>query len=582
MARNVAIGIQNFEKIIQSNCFYVDKTDFIKEWWESNDDVTLIARPRRFGKTLNMSMLEIFFSNKYQNRGDLFEHLNIWHYEEYRQLQGTYPVIFLSFANIKESTFERAMEKFARLLTELYASYAYLLKSNVLYDTDVEFFKRINIGMSEVDATLAIHHLCDYLSRYYGKKVIILLDEYDTPMQEAYAHGYWEEFTAFIRSLFNATFKTNPYMERAVMTGITRVSKESIFSDLNNLEVVTTTSDKYVAAFGFTEEEVFSAMDEMGMEEKEKVKVKYWYDGFVFGDVADIYNPWSIINYLDKKKFTTYWANTSSNSLIGKLIREGSVEIKATFERLLSGEVIEVPVDEQIVYHNLDTNEGAIWSLLLATGYLKVLAYQTGEQYTGNQKPLYQLTLTNQEVKTMFYQMVSDWFGAAGGSYNEFIRALIAGDLAAMNAYMRRVCTTVFSYFDTGKGREEAEPERFYHGFVLGLMVDMSRDYQVRSNRESGFGRYDVMIYPKRKNGLDTDSKAGSKTDAFILEFKVHDPENKKELQETVQEALKQIEEKNYAAELEAIGFAKENIRKYGFAFEGKRVLIGEADKCIM
>ena len=418
--------------------------------------------------------------------------------------------------------------------------------------------------MDEVTASLAIHNMSDYLSRYYGRKVIILLDEYDTPLQEAYVHGYWNEFTSFIRSLFNATFKTNPYLERAVMTGITRVSKESIFSDLNNLEVVTTTSERYATAFGLTEKEVFSAMDEYGLTDKEGVKS--WYDGFIFGGVTDIYNPWSIINYLDKKSFTPYWANTSSNSLIGKLIRESGAKTKKLFEQLLGGAAIDVPVDEQIVYSNLDTNEGAIWSLLLATGYLKVLAYQTGEQYTGNRKPLYQLTLTNQEVKNMFYQMVSDWFGAAGGSYNEFIKALITGNLQAMNTYMRRVCTTVFSYFDTGKGREEAEPERFYHGFVLGLLVDMSEDYIVRSNRESGFGRYDVMIYPKEV----------SVGDAIIIEFKVQDSDEEKDLDEAVKSALKQLERKKYATELRALGFQDKNIQKYGFAFKGKKVLIGK------
>lgn len=576
MARTVAIGIQNFEDMIQKKCFYVDKTDFIREWWESEDAVTLIARPRRFGKTLNMSMLETFFSKRYQNRGELFEHLKIWQYEKYRKLQGTYPVITLSFANVKENSFEKAVEKIYLLLAELYSAHAYLLESKILYDEEEEYFRRIRSDMSEVDAVYAIHRLSDYLSRYYGKKVIILLDEYDTPMQEAYVNGYWVEFTSFIRNVFNAAFKTNPYLERALMTGITRVSKESIFSDLNNLAVITTTSSRYATVFGFTEEEVFAAMDEMELEDK--AGVKYWYDGFVFGNVKDIYNPWSIINYLRENKFTTYWANTSSNSLVGKLIREGSVAVKKLFERLLQGEAIDVPVDEQIAYHNLDTNEGAIWSLLLATGYLKVLKYQTDQDYAGNQYEIYQLALTNEEVKKMFYRMVSDWFGRTGDSYNEFIKALIAGDLIAMNAYMKRVCTTVFSYFDTGKGREEAEPERFYHGFVLGLMVDMSKEYQVRSNRESGFGRYDVMIYPKETMSLKgtLPSLAVRKRNAMILEFKVHDPESKKELKDTVQEALAQIEEKNYVAELRALGFEEDNIKKYGFAFEGKKVLIGD------
>ena len=566
MAKNVAIGIQNFETMILRECFYVDKTDFIREWWESGDDVTLIARPRRFGKTLNMSMLEAFFSNKYENRGELFEGLDIWKYEKYRKLQGTYPVISLSFANIKENTYEQARDKIILLIADIYGKYEYLLNSDVLSRNDRDFYQSVNMKMDEVTATLAIHHLCDYLARYYGKKVIILLDEYDTPMQEAYVHGYWKDFMSFIRSLFNSTFKTNPYLERAVMTGITRVSKESIFSDLNNLEVVTTTSDKYETAFGFTEEEVFEAMDEYGLTDKQEVK--FWYDGFIFGHIADIYNPWSIINYLDKKKFTTYWANTSSNSLVGKLIRESGTKTKELFKKLLEGESIDVPVDEQIVYHNLDKDETTVWSLMLATGYLKVLKYQTGIQYTGNRKAIYQLMLTNEEVKTMFYQMVSEWFDETNGNYNDFIKALIAGNVKEMNAYMKRVCERVFSYFDTARGGDGSEPERFYHGFVLGLMVDMSENYQVRSNRESGFGRYDVMIYPKNMVGGN----------AMILEFKVHDPEDEKDMKETVKAALKQIEDKNYEAELSALGFAKEKIRKYGFAFEGKKVLIGGAD----
>ncbi len=575
MPGTVAIGIQNFERIIDNGYFYIDKTDFIKEWWESGDSVTLIARPRRFGKTLNMSMLETFFSNQYENRGDLFEGLHIWQYEEYKEIQGTYPVINLTFANIKETTYEMAYRKITEILVKLYAKNDFLLEGNVLKQKEKEFYESVSYGMDQVTASLAIHNMSDYLSRYYEKKVIILLDEYDTPMQEAYVNGYWDEFTAFIRSLFNSTFKTNPYLERAVMTGITRVSKESIFSDLNNLAVITTTNKRYATQFGFTEKEVFHAMDELEIPNKEGVK--RWYDGFVFGDISDIYNPWSIINYFKYQTFTTYWANTSSNSLVGKLIRESGAKTKKLFETLLEGETINVPVDEQIVYNNLDTNEGAIWSLMLATGYLKVLEYQTGEQYTGNRKPVYKLTLTNEEVKTMFYQMVSDWFGMAGDHYNDFIEALMQGDLDAMNEYMENVTEQIFSTFDTG-GRgvndennnngktRKSEPERFYHGFVLGLMVDMSEHYIIKSNRESGFGRYDIMIYPKDM----------TKGDGIIIEFKVRKEKKEKDLEETVKAALKQIEDKKYEAELIALGFAKEKIRKYGFAFEGKKVMIGE------
>ena len=348
MAKTVGIGIQSFEKIRENDYFYIDKTDFIREWWESGDDVTLITRPRRFGKTLNMSMLEQFFSVDYANRGALFEGLSIWKNEKYRDLQGTYPVISLSFARVKETNYTDTRERICSILRNLYIKFSFLKDSEVLTDADRAYFERIlAVEISNSDATAALYQLSDYLYRYYGKKVIILLDEYDTPMQEAYVDGFWDELVAFTRSLFNSTFKTNPWLERGIMTGITRVSKESIFSDLNNLKVVTTTSDEYATAFGFTEEEVFASLDLCDFS-KEKAEVKRWYDGFAFGTHTDIYNPWSILNFLDTGKYGTYWANTSSNSLVGKLVREGSRKIKETFETLLRGGRIHTPIDEQI------------------------------------------------------------------------------------------------------------------------------------------------------------------------------------------------------------------------------------------
>ena len=557
----VGIGIQDFLELRENHKFYIDKTSFIKEWWENGDSVTLISRPRRFGKTMNMSMLEKFFSVDYAGRGDLFEGLSIWEDEKYRKLQGTYPVISLSFASIKENNYEAAKLRIYQILTELYDKHIYLLNCDLLTENEKEFYLSIKMDMKEVEATIAIYKMADFLSRYYGKKTIIMLDEYDTPMQEAYVNGYWKELVSFTRSLFNATFKTNPYMERGIMTGITRVSKESVFSDLNNLEVVTTTSDKYATSFGFTEEEVFAALDGRGFAD-EKGNVKEWYDGFVFGEHRDIYNPWSILNFLAKGKYGTYWANTSSNSLVSKLIREGDGEIKQSMEQLLKGEHLFYPIEEQIAYNQLDNNEEAVWSLLVASGYLKILDYEAIEKV--RRRPKYELALTNGEVRLMFEDMISGWFAPAKPAYNGFIKSMFSNDLKTMNIYMKNITLQTFSYFDTGKGVVGDEPERFYHGFVLGLLVDLREDYVVTSNRESGYGRYDIMLEP-----LDL------KNDAFILEFKVRDPKNEKSMEETVATALSQIEEKQYEANLILKGIPKEKIRKYGFAFEGKNVLIG-------
>ena len=602
--RKVSIGKQDYESLIKSGCFYVDKTYFIKEWWESQDDVTLITRPRRFGKTLNMSMLECFFSNKYAGRGDLFEGLSIWNDEKYRQLQGTYPVIFISFAEIKANNFKDTKNDMVSVINDIYKQHSYLLEDDMLTDAERNLFRQldnysnntnVNKDISNETIYRAVKNLAAILYRKFEKKVIILLDEYDTPMQEAYVNGYWNELVDFIRSFFNSTFKTNPYLDRAIMTGITRVSKESIFSDLNNLNVITTTNEEYNTSFGFTESEVFAALDEAGLSEK-KNDVKLWYDGFTFGKHKDIYNPWSITNYLDKKEFKTYWADTSSNSLVGKLIQRGSPKIKKAMEKLLNGEYITVGIDEQIVFDQLDNDEDAIWSLLLASGYLKVdsmdICVSTGEQK-------YELSLTNLEVRVMFQKLIKGWFGRTNGASDEFVDALLNGDIKAMNYYMNKIALATFSYFDVGnKPSEYIEPEnlascydckgvangsslndssnlyamtrqssRFYHGFVLGLMVGQREDYAIKSNRESGFGRYDIIMLP-----CNIENK---RLPAIVIEFKVHDSDEEKSLADTVAVAHKQIEEKRYDEEILALGIEKERIRHYGFAFEGKKVLIG-------
>ena len=561
MARTVAIGLQSFEKIRTNDYFYIDKTNLIKEWWESGDDTTLITRPRRFGKTLNMDMLNCFFSNKYANRGDLFEGLSVWEEEKYRQLQGTYPVIFVSFAEIKCNNFEDAKRRMFETFENIYRKHSYIPADNYLSRIINRRDKLSKEGkmysVETFELVEVMYQLCRYMYEQYDKKVIILLDEYDTPMQEAWLKGYWNEITDLFRQMFGITFKANEYLHRALLTGITRISRESIFSDLNHLKVITVGSDMYADCFGFTQKEVFDALDEYDLSDQ-KDAVKEWYDGFTFGRYTDIYNPWSVINYLDNRKFDSYWSNSSSNGLVNSLMCKGDAEIKMIVEDLVQGKSFQTVIDEQIVFSQLEESNDAVWSLLLAGGYLKVLKTERDE----NELDIYTLKITNHETLRFFRSMISRWFKGTGQKYNDFIKALMLNDVDAMNEFMNKVALNTFSYFDTSA--DESEPEKFYHGFVLGLMIDLNSRYIVISNRESGFGRYDVMLEPKNKQD-----------NAYIIEFKVHKPKKEATLEDTVKVALAQIEEKKYDTFLIQKGVPYEKIHKYGFAFEGKTVLIG-------
>ncbi|MCI8993463.1 MAG: AAA family ATPase [Eubacterium sp.] len=566
----VSIGNQNFGYMREHGSFYIDKTDFIREWWENQDDVTLITRPRRFGKTLNMSMMECFFSVNYADRGDLFERLSIWENERYRKVQGSWPVLSFSFAEIKGRTYSDTREGFISILQNLYEKHNYLLQGNTLSEDEKKNYYTFGQYVEKnpiteiTDNTIAraVKNLMKYMVRHFKSKVIVFLDEYDTPLQEAYIRGYWGKLTPLIRSMFNSTFKTNEYLYRAILTGITRVSKESIFSDLNNLMVVGTSTDRYCSAFGFTEDEVFQSLEERGLA-GEMDHIRFWYDGFTFGSKTGIYNPWSITKFLDSREYGTYWADTSSNALVSELIKTGTPELKMQMEELITGGNMKLLLDEQVVFEQLKKKKGAIWSLMVASGYLKpeerIFCPEEG-------KFSYNLKITNHEVELMFRDMITSWFPEDATAYGNFKEALIIGDLDYMNQYMNEVAEEMFSSFDTGrKPSEKKQPERFYHGFVLGLIVDLAGRYRIRSNRESGLGRYDVMMEPIH----ETD-------DAVIMEFKVFSKQKDQTLEKAVENALAQINDMKYDTELMARGIKKERIRHYGFVFDGQTVLIGQ------
>ena len=564
MARTISIGAQGYEDLRTNGDFYVDKTGFVRDWWKSRDVVTLVCRPRRFGKTLNLDTVRCFLSLEFAGRGEkLFGGLDVWHDPTMRALQGTVPVVAMSFANVKESTWAGCLAGMRQVVRKAVDAHAYLLESPALSAGDRAFLAHVSDDMDDITAATAVHQLCSMLLAHHGVRPVVLLDEYDAPMERAWTAGFWDEASDFMRQLMNSTFKTNPAMGRALITGVTRVSRESIFSDLNNLVVVTASTPAYQTSFGFTQDEVDEALAEYGLSGK-RDEVARWYDGFVFDGVGHIYNPWSLTQFLQWGEFRAYWANTSGNGLVSEAVRRGDEDLKADFEELMRGGTVEKVIDEEVVFSELAYRPDAVWALLLAAGYVtspgpvpKMVALEP--------RPL---RLTNREVSLTFDRMVQGWFAASGARYGQFERAILAGDARVATKCLSAVTRACMSSFDAGTHpSEETEPERFYHGLVLGLLSSLRGRYSVESNRESGFGRYDVALVPT-DGATDTDS-------AVVMEFKVFDPDEEQSLADTVARAREQIEDRHYVDGLVARGIAPDRIRTLGVAFRGKEVLVG-------
>lgn len=554
------IGCSDFKKVIDENFDFVDKSLLIKEIVD-DAEVILITRPRRFGKTLNMSMLRYFFESNRSDTTHLFNNLKITHEKEHCvKHQGQYPVIYLTLKDVKEQSYQSAFEKILHIIGNVYDEF-----SNVLLNSDrlTDFQKRkinniLEGRASQTEVEDSLRMMSKFLYDHYGKNVCILIDEYDTPIQSGYLNGYYNEIVGLFRNLFSAALKDNPCLFKSVLTGILRISKESLFSGLNNLKVYSVSHPKYGAYFGFTENEVKALLLQSGLE-KNSAEIKDWYNGYQIGDHV-LYNPWSIINCLqDKGVLGPYWVNTSDNALIKTLLLKSSEGFKERFELLLEGNSIERLIDENFVYPDLmKNNESAVWSLLLMTGYLKINSCQKTDQGT-----LCHLKIPNREIRNLYRSIIEQWLANGYGVewYNQFLEHLLDGDMEAFERDLTHILEQTVSSHDVGK-----EPESFYHGFMIGMTASLygRSDYETKSNRESGYGRYDYLIL---SNNLDKLT--------ILFEFKkVSLPEGKLTeakiiLNKSAQEALTQINTQSYLAEIKQRGI--KNILKIGISFSGKR-----------
>ena len=550
VSNGIGIGESDFKSLRIKNYYYIDKTMYIKDIIDNSSKVVLVTRPRRFGKTLNMSMLKYYFDCRQKDNRKLFNGLKIMEQEEkYTSKLGAYPVIYLTLKDAGLMTYEMMIMQLKTIMMELFYEHKELLEGDMSEGERTIFNKILSANATDVDLLNSLKMLSKIMYQYYDKPVMLLLDEYDVPLQNAYVEGYYDEAVKFFKTFYGVTFKDNPYLEKTVITGVSRVAKESIFSGANNFDVYTVLDNEFADDFGITEKEMDKVIEDFEVQD-DKEAIKRWYDGYKIGDIEGIYNPWSIINYLNKKELMPYWVNTSSNDLI-KLILRNSETVKEKIERLLKDEAIEVKIDLETVIVGIENNEDNIWGLMLGTGYLKV------EETVNISEGIYKVKLPNYEIKLLFSQIIDDWFRnkVIGNDLKSILKDLVTLNLKEYEKKFKILVREMFSYMDVG----ENTAENFYHAFVLGMLVGLKDSYYVNSNRESGIGRYDIMLEPKDKNA-----------NSFIMEFKVMEDMEEKTIEETIENAKKQIEEKGYEQNLKERGF--KNITKMVYAFKGKEV----------
>lgn len=549
MKKRLPIGISDFKILREGDFAYVDKSLLIQEILEKGSTVSLIPRMRRFGKTLNLSMLRYFFEKNEEDTSHLFQGLKIWQDEKARSFQGKFPVIFLTLKDIKQATWEESQLALRRLIADEFERHQKLLEDEILTEREKELFRRILTD--DEDLTLyeqSLFYLSGWLERAYSERVILLIDEYDTPAHAAYVGGYYDQMISFLRNWLSGGLKDNRSLEKGVLTGILRLAKESIFSGLNNISTYSLLNESFKDKFGLLEREVLTLLKDYGLEEKGQ-EVRRWYNGYRVGSQAGIYNPWSVLKWIEEGGvFTPYWVNTSDNALMKHLITQGSGALKGDVEKLLNQEAVEKNLEEGIVLTALQETPSALWSLLLFSGYLTL----KGNYHYGHPTSL---GIPNLEVRELYKAIIQEWFFKTlhEENYRLLLQSLVKGDTDTFLQIFQDFLLSSVSVFDVAA----EEPEKIYHAFVLGMLVGLQGRYEVKSNRESGYGRYDVMLIPKNSDEL-----------GIVLEFKK--ARAQESLEQAATQALSQIEEMQYQRELVQRGIQR--TLWLALAFKGKRV----------